>query len=115
MVSDYDLTVNKWFEGLYEDQKWCVLVYVKRIPWAGMSITKLSKSMNAFFDTCIYLRTTWKQFVEQYENALRDKCEKENRVEYESFNSTIPCVYDNTGKQFQLLTQMYSLGRFRRS
>lgn len=103
MVSYYDLTAKEWLGGLYEEQKWCVLIYVKKILWPKMSITKLSESMNTFFDTCIYLRTTWKQFVEQYENALRDKIEKENRVEYESFNSTIPRVYDyNTWKQLQL-------------
>ncbi|VVA33674.1 PREDICTED: FAR1-RELATED SEQUENCE [Prunus dulcis] len=34
--------------------------------------------MNAFFDGFVNSKTTLKQFVEQYENALLDKVEKEN-------------------------------------
>lgn len=39
------------------------------------------ESMNAFFDGFVNSKTTLKQFVEQYENALLDKVEKENRAD----------------------------------
>lgn len=59
--------------------------------------------MNAFSDKCFHSKKNWKQFVERYKNSLRDKCEKESHSDYESFNSTIPCVYDYyIEKQFQL-------------
>ena len=43
--------------------------------------TKLSESMNAFFDGYVHSKISLKQFVEQYENALRNKVEKETRAD----------------------------------
>lgn len=37
-------------------------------------------------------KTTLKQFVEGYGNALRDKVEKENHVDFNYFDYNIPCV-----------------------
>lgn len=48
----------------------------------------------AFFDKYVHYKKILKQFVEQYQNALENKCEKESRAAYESFHSTILCVYD---------------------
>ncbi|KAL7251552.1 hypothetical protein ACSBR1_013398 [Camellia fascicularis] len=45
----------------------------------GMSTTQCSESMNAFFDGYVNSKTTLKQFVEQYDNALRSKVEKGNQ------------------------------------
>lgn len=39
------------------------------------------EGMNAFFDESVNSKTTLKQFVEQYENALLDKVEKENQAD----------------------------------
>uniref|UniRef100_A0ACD5T8E9 Uncharacterized protein n=1 Tax=Avena sativa TaxID=4498 RepID=A0ACD5T8E9_AVESA len=67
-----------------------------------MSSTQRSESVNAFFDGYAHARTTLKQFVEQYENALRDKVEKENKADSKSFQEVIPCIthYDFE-RQFQ--------------
>ncbi|KAL7220208.1 hypothetical protein ACSBR2_013135 [Camellia fascicularis] len=46
----------------------------------GMSTTQCSESMNAFFDGYVNSKTTLKQFVEQYDNALRSKVEKGNQI-----------------------------------
>lgn len=74
-------------------------VYVKKTFWANMSTIGRSESINAFFDKYVHSKTMLKQFVEQYENA--HKWEKESQANYESFNSTIPCVFDyNIEKQF---------------
>lgn len=55
-----------------------------------------------FFDKYIHSMTTLKQFVQQYKNTPRDKCEKESLEDYESCNSIIICVLDyNIEKQFQ--------------
>lgn len=42
-----------------------------------MSTTQCSESMNAFFYGYVNSKTTLKQFVEQYSNALDSKVQKE--------------------------------------
>lgn len=67
-----------------------------------MSTTQRSESMNSFFDGYVNSKTTLKQFVEQYDNALRDKIEKEDEVDFWSFSTWIPCVtHFEIEKQFQ--------------
>mgnify|MGYP005796050961 FL=1 len=79
--------------------------------WAGMSTTQRSESMNAFFDGYVNAKTTLKHFVSQYENALRDKVEKENIADFNSFNSTIPCItHFDIEKQFQ---SIYTNSKFK--
>ncbi|VFQ70203.1 unnamed protein product [Cuscuta campestris] len=58
----------------------------------GMSSTQRSESMNAFFDGYVHSKTTLMQFVEQYERALRNKCEKEFLADSISFAKTLPCA-----------------------
>lgn len=78
MISKYELDNNDWLAGLYEERSWWVLVFVKNVFWVGLSTTQRNESMHAFFDKYVNSKTTLKQFVEQYDNALRDKREKEN-------------------------------------
>jgi len=68
--------------------------YVKGIFWAGMSTTQRSESVNAFFDGYVSPTTSLKQFVEQYDNALKSKIEKENKADFASFNSCYPLITD---------------------
>ena len=57
--------------------------------------------MNTFFDKYINKKTTLKQFVEQYENALVAKVHDETIENFNSFNSRISyiTIYDME-KQF---------------
>jgi len=55
-----------------------------------MSSTQQSEGMNAFFDGFINSSTTLEQFVVQYDNALRQKAEKEYKADFASLNTTIP-------------------------
>lgn len=57
-----------------------------------MSSTQQSESVISFFDGYVNSKTSLKQFVEQYDNALRDKIEKENKADFSSFNTTIVCI-----------------------
>lgn len=57
-----------------------------------MSTTQRSESMHAFFDGFVNSKTTLKEFVEQYENALAKKLENEKAEESNSINSFLPCV-----------------------
>jgi zinc finger SWIM domain-containing protein 3 len=102
MIERYNLGDNEWLKGLYDHRSHWVPAFVKDACWAGMSTTQRSESMNAFFDGYVNAKTTLKHFCSQYENALRDKVEKENISDFNSFNSTIPCVTRfDIDKQFQ--------------
>ncbi|XP_039134135.1 protein FAR-RED ELONGATED HYPOCOTYL 3-like [Dioscorea cayenensis subsp. rotundata] len=74
-------------------QRWAP-VYVKGVFWAGMSTTQRSESINAFFDGYVGPRTSLKQFMEQYDNALKSKIEKENKADFASFNTSFPMLTD---------------------
>lgn len=51
------------------------------------------------------------QFAEQYDNALRDKVEKENKSDAKSFHETIPRIsYYEIEKQFQ---SVYTNAKFK--
>ncbi|XP_048533275.1 protein FAR-RED IMPAIRED RESPONSE 1-like isoform X1 [Triticum urartu] len=111
MLEKYDLGDNEWLKGLYRHRHRWVPVFVKDAFWAGMSTTQRSESMNAFFDGYVNAKTTLKHFVSQYENALRDKVEKENIADFNSFNSTIPCItHFDIEKQFQ---SIYTNSKFK--
>jgi hypothetical protein len=67
--------------------------------------------MYAFFDGYMHPSTTLKEFVDQYDNALRKNVENENVVDFNSFNNTIACVSRfSFEKKFQLL---YSIAKFK--
>ncbi|KAA8545013.1 hypothetical protein F0562_019770 [Nyssa sinensis] len=73
MIEKYKLYGNEWLLGMYTERHCWVPAFVKDNFWAGMSTTQRSESMHAFFDGYVNVKTTLKQFVEQYENALKDK------------------------------------------
>nr|GEX02597.1 protein FAR1-related sequence 5-like [Tanacetum cinerariifolium] len=92
MLETYQLENNKWLIDLYAERQRWVPCFVKDIFWAGMSTTQRSESINSFFDKYLNKKTTLKQFVEQYENALRDRVEKENVEDFNSYNSWYPPI-----------------------
>ncbi|KAI8534595.1 hypothetical protein RHMOL_Rhmol10G0102500 [Rhododendron molle] len=109
MIHTYQLGDNQWLSGLYEERHRWVPAFVKDIFWAGMSTTQRSESMNAFFDGYVHSKTTLKEFVSQYENALRSKVLKEEKEDARSFNVQVknvsPYGFEN---QFQ---EAYTIGK----
>ncbi|CAL5392564.1 unnamed protein product [Camellia sinensis] len=104
MVKDYNLENNEWLKSLYEDRHCWVPVFVENTYWAGMSTTQRSESKKAFFDEYVNSKTTLKQFVEQYDNALKSKVEKESKANLDSFNYTLPMITSlSIEKQFQMV------------
>lgn len=102
-IASFTLKENRWLTGLYNERNRWVPAFVKDTFWAGMSTTQRSESMNAFFDGYVNSKTSLKQFVEQYENALRSKAEKETDEDFKSFNSRIPCITKyEMERQFQM-------------
>ncbi|KAG2665167.1 hypothetical protein I3760_16G117800 [Carya illinoinensis] len=111
LLDTYDLRENNWLQSLYEEMTFWVPVYLKDVFWAGMSTTQRSKSMNAFFDGYVHSGTTLKEFVDQFDNALRKKVEVETTADFNSINQTIPCVSPfNFEKQFQ---KVYTATKFK--
>ncbi|KAI3859549.1 hypothetical protein MKX03_030786, partial [Papaver bracteatum] len=109
MLEAYDLGDHKWLSDLYEEREMWVPCYLKNIFWAGMSSTQRSQGVNAFFDGYINARTTLKQFVEQFEFALRDEVEKEKEADAATSLKSIPIVteYPMDKQVLQLLKMMY--------
>ncbi|XP_028077431.1 protein FAR1-RELATED SEQUENCE 6-like isoform X1 [Camellia sinensis] len=109
-IENHQLKTNEWLLGLYDERHRWVPAFVKDLFWAGMSAIQQSESMPTFFDEFINSKTTLKQFLEQYDNALAKKVENENSEEFKSFNSYIPCItHYELEKQFQ---SAYTMAKF---
>nr|KAJ0220293.1 hypothetical protein LSAT_V11C200052210 [Lactuca sativa] len=100
LVEKYTLEKNEWFSSLFNDRRRWVPIYVKDNFWAGMSTTQRSESMNSSFDVYVNSKTSLRQFVEQYDNALKSKIEKETKPDFESLNSSYKLVTGCTRMQF---------------
>ncbi|XP_059445454.1 protein FAR1-RELATED SEQUENCE 5-like [Corylus avellana] len=92
LLNSYDLKDHDWLRRLYNERTFWVPAYLKGVFWAGMRTTQRSESMNAYFDGYLRPSTTLKQFVDQYDVALRKKVENESLADFKSFNTKFPCV-----------------------
>jgi hypothetical protein len=111
LLETYKLKDHDWLVQLYNDQTFWVPAYLKCVFWAEMRTTQRSESMNAFFDGYMRPSTTLKQFVDQYDAALWKKAENEALADFNSFNSTHPCVtYIPFEKKFQ---EVYTNAKFK--
>jgi hypothetical protein len=81
-----------------------VPAYTKDMFWTGMNTTQRSENMNAFFDNYVHSQTTLKEFVDEYDDALKRMVENETCVDFDSFNRTISCISAlQLEKQFQVV------------
>ncbi|KAH7650627.1 FHY3/FAR1 family protein [Dioscorea alata] len=94
IIEDDNIGKNGWLTYLYTNRHRWAPVYVKGVFWDGMSTTQRSESISAFFDGYVVPTTSLKQFVEQYDNALKSKIEKENKADFATFNSSFPMLTD---------------------
>ncbi|XP_052179894.1 protein FAR1-RELATED SEQUENCE 3-like [Diospyros lotus] len=110
-IEKYALHDNDWLSRLYKERCRWVPYFVKTSFWARMSTTQRSEGMNAFFDGYVHSKTSLKQFVEQYEWAMRCKVEKEFQADVRSFSQMVPCVSRLAiEKQFQ---EVYTIAKFK--
>ncbi|XP_047326870.1 protein FAR-RED IMPAIRED RESPONSE 1-like [Impatiens glandulifera] len=101
-IEEFNLGGNDWLNSLYEIRHKWLPAFVKDKFWAGMSTSQRSESMNAFFDGYVHSKTTLKQFVEQYDSAMKSKIEKEKASDFMSYNSCFPVISAySIEKQFQ--------------
>ena len=84
-ITSHHLQENEWLANLYEKRERWVLAFLKVNFFAGISSIQRSKSMNAFFDGYLHSSTTLKVFVEQFENALRNKVKNEIKSDFKCF------------------------------
>ncbi|KAF5457988.1 hypothetical protein F2P56_022056 [Juglans regia] len=111
LLNTYDLHENVWLKSLYDERQHWVPVFLKEYFWAGMSTTQRSESMNAFFDGYVHAKTNLKEFVDQFDSALRKKIENENNADFHTFSVTIPCISRSPiEKRFQ---ELYTNAKFR--
>ncbi|XP_058217565.1 protein FAR1-RELATED SEQUENCE 1-like [Rhododendron vialii] len=74
----------------------------ERCVLGGDVIHTKKRGINVYFDGYIHSKTTLKQFVGQYENALSNKVESENQEDSKSWHTYIPLITeDELEKQFQ--------------
>ncbi|XP_042958127.1 protein FAR-RED IMPAIRED RESPONSE 1-like [Carya illinoinensis] len=111
LITTYNLQENAWLHSLYDERSFWVPVFLKEIFWAGMSTTQRNESMNALFDGYIHSRTYLKEFVDQFNNALRKKIENENGVDFHSFNVIIPVV--SISPLEKIFQNIYTNAKFR--
>uniref|UniRef100_A0A2N9IE97 Protein FAR1-RELATED SEQUENCE n=1 Tax=Fagus sylvatica TaxID=28930 RepID=A0A2N9IE97_FAGSY len=101
-ITLHHLEENEWLAKLYEERERWVPAFLNSNFFAGMSSTQRSESMNAFFDGYLHSSTTLKVFVEQFENAMRNKVEKEILSDFECFKGKLECSSSSPmEKQFQ--------------
>jgi hypothetical protein len=104
LLEMHNLHDNAWLNGLYMEKTFWVPAYMKYMFWAGMNTTQRSESMNAFFYGYVHSQTTLKEFVDEYDDALKRMVESEIRADFDSFNCTIPCISAlQLEKQFQVV------------
>ena len=101
-ITLHHLQENEWLANLYEEREQWVPAFLNSNFFAGMSSTQRSESMNAFFDGYLHSSTTLKVFVEQLENALRNKVENEILSNFECFQGKLEYSLSSPmEKQFQ--------------
>ncbi|KAF5444893.1 hypothetical protein F2P56_033985 [Juglans regia] len=111
LITTYNLHECTWLQSLYADREHWVPAFLKDCFWARMSTTQLSESMNAFFDRYVNAKTNLKEFVDQFDNALRKKIENENAADFHSFSVTTPCISRSPiEKRFQ---ELYTNSKFK--
>ncbi|XP_041026848.1 protein FAR-RED IMPAIRED RESPONSE 1-like [Juglans microcarpa x Juglans regia] len=111
LIDTYHLHDNVWLKSLYTEREYWVPAFLKDCFWAGMSTTQRSESMNAFFDGYVHAKTNLKEFVDQFDTALKKKIESENNADFHSFSVTIPCISRSPiEKRFQ---ELYTNVKFR--
>ena len=76
-----------------------------------MSTTQRSKNMNAFFYGFVNSKINLKQFVKQYENALRRKAKLEWQADAKCFSKNTPCI--TRYEMEKQVEKMYTISKFK--
>jgi len=111
-LDDFELHDNNWLRSIYAIREHWVPAFSRDCFFAGMTSTQRSEGMNAFFDKYLTSRTTLKQFVQQYELALRHKYEKEAQSDFDCQHKA-PQLISKYPFERQL-SELYTVGVFKK-
>ncbi|KAK6284900.1 hypothetical protein POUND7_003852 [Theobroma cacao] len=87
MVNRHGIRDHIWLQTLYEDRRRWVPVYLKETSLAGMFPTRPNEVMESFFDGYLDKRTSLKEFLDKYEQALQENHQLETLADMDSRNS----------------------------
>lgn len=109
MVDQYNLKDNEWFSALYNCRKQWAPGYVNHSFWAGTSAIRKVEKPDPYFDG-IVTKTTLPVFLEQYENTLKGKLEREAYDDLRSYYSRLTLL---SGLPFEeQLVEIYTVTMF---
>lgn len=83
MMITYDLENNLWLCRLYEIRESWVHVFNCGTYFAGMNTTGRSEGRNAFFDDFVSLTTNLREFIDKYEQTLKNIVKRESGVDFD--------------------------------
>lgn len=75
---------DAWFRGIFELREKWVPVFLNGQFWAGMTSTQRVESMNAFLNSYLTRRESLRDFVENFESALKSIWQNENTADHKS-------------------------------
>ncbi|KAH9777142.1 protein FAR1-RELATED SEQUENCE [Citrus sinensis] len=121
IITDQDRAMQKAIENIFPTtrHRWSLWHIMKKVSEKlgafkereGMSTTQRSESMNTFFDRFVNSKTNLKQFVKQYENALRRKTELEWQADAKCFSKRTPCV--SRYEMERQVEEVYTISKFK--
>ncbi|KAL6558720.1 hypothetical protein OROMI_019070 [Orobanche minor] len=68
-----------WLESMHQQRYHWVKAYLRGTFFAGMKASSRSESMNAYFDGYVNSMTPLSEFIKQYDKAVLDRREKEEK------------------------------------
>ncbi|XP_025675241.1 protein FAR1-RELATED SEQUENCE 5-like [Arachis hypogaea] len=110
-IKEFALGQNRWLADLYANRcKWVPILFKSEF-WAGMRSTQRNESMHAFYGGYLHCKSGLVHFVNEYDNVLGNKKQKELEDDAADSKGVIPCI-GSTGieQQFQ---QEYTSNMFR--
>lgn len=88
MIQQHGLGDHKWLQGLYENRRRWVPVFMKDTFLAGVLSIKSGNIVSSFFQEYLGEHTSLKQFFEQYDQALQSHHQLEALADEDSKNSS---------------------------
>ncbi|KAL6137789.1 hypothetical protein ACLB2K_063078 [Fragaria x ananassa] len=105
MVQRHGIRDHNWLQALYEDRKQWVPVYLRDIFLAGMSPMQPSEVVSSFFEEFL-VKSTLKDFLDKYDQALQTHHQLEVVADLDSRNSS---YMFKSGSHFELqLSELYT-------
>ncbi|KAK9748686.1 hypothetical protein RND81_02G073600 [Saponaria officinalis] len=86
MVEKYNLQQNSWVREAWSIRRRWVPVYWMDTFCASMLSTQRSEQSNRYFKSFVSIKTGLKQFIDQFEFALKRKTEEENVLDFADKN-----------------------------